>query len=134
MQLMGPLRVEFLRLERTPTTMPPEHKPTQKDRGKVEAWVASGATQDTIAKLLGISVPTLEKHYRTELDDGMNLANAKIAGKLYEAADKGCPIRQMFWLKCRARWKERHEVELKGKLTFSDYVAQFSEEDLESDD
>ena len=89
----------------------PPHEPTPDSRRDVEAYVAAGANQEHIAKLLSITVDTLVKHYRHELADGREVANGRIAGKLYEKALSGDSACMFFWLKTRARWQEiqRHE-------------------------
>jgi hypothetical protein len=46
----------------------PEHKPTPANRRKVAAAAGGGMSHDEIAVALGISKPTLEKHYEAELN------------------------------------------------------------------
>jgi hypothetical protein len=58
---------------------------------------------------IGISKPTLERHYRQELDWGEVEANAKVAESLYRKATSDgsqAVTAAIFWLKTRARWKE----------------------------
>ena len=50
--------------------------PTDKQRGQVEAMTAYGATEEDIAMVVGISRPTLRKHFRKELDVGAVKATA----------------------------------------------------------
>lgn len=61
----------------------PPHKPTDRDRQIVEAMSSYGIPQGAIARLIGggISEPTLQKHYRAELDS----AQDKLTAKLNEA-------------------------------------------------
>jgi hypothetical protein len=47
---------------------------------------AYGIPQDEIARVVGITKPTLEKHYRTELDRAETEANAKVAESLFRKA------------------------------------------------
>lgn len=63
-----------------------------------------------------ISPVTLRKHFRRELDRGFVAANAKVATGLFknatmatEKSPYGDKVAQFFWLKTRARWRERHE-------------------------
>ena len=69
--------------------------------------VASGATQEQICALLSMSRPTLEKHYRHELDTGLSNANEQVAGALFQMAISGNNVAaSIFWMKTRARWRE----------------------------
>ncbi len=86
------------------------HEPTDKTRGEVGALTSFGNTQEEIAEHLGISVDTLVKYYRDELDNSVVRANAKVAAKLYRRATEGDDLSAMiFWLKTRAKWRERDE-------------------------
>jgi hypothetical protein len=83
------------------------HVPTDKTKGEVAALTSFGNTQEEIASYMGISVDTLARHYRDELDNSVVRANAKVANKLYRKAIEGDDIKaQIFWLKTRARWRE----------------------------
>jgi hypothetical protein len=87
------------------------HEPTEKTRGEVAALVSFGNTQEEIAGYLGIHVNTLMAHYRDELDNSVVRANAKVAAKLFRKAIEGDDIKaQIFWLKTRARWREKDET------------------------
>jgi len=46
----------------------PPHEPTDDTRAEVRKLASCGATQGLVARVLGISEPTLRKHYREELD------------------------------------------------------------------
>lgn len=88
------------------------HKPTDEQRQLVEQMTAFGVRQDVICALLAgkhrrpLGLTTLQKHYKHELAVGLEKANATVAGWLFKAARDGNVGAQMFWLKCRARWKE----------------------------
>ena len=87
----------------------PRHEPTAQTRAMVETFAAFGIPQDDIAKVIGITPPTLREHYRDELDLGLIKANAKVAQNLFTIACK--PSREgltaaMFWLRGRAGWSE----------------------------
>jgi hypothetical protein len=87
----------------------PPHQPTEATRKQVKALAAYGVPQEEIGKVIGISKPTLERHYREELDRGEVEANAKVAESLYRKATSDgsqAVTAAMFWLKTRARWKE----------------------------
>lgn len=87
----------------------PAHAPTDKDRKQVESLAGFGIPQAEIARLIGISIHTLEKHYREELDTGASKANAQVAQALFKRAlgsDASAVTAAIFWLKTRARWSE----------------------------
>lgn len=56
----------------------PEHVPTDENRSKVEALTAYGFTQERIAPMIGVSVPTLVKHYAREMERGEAPLEAKL--------------------------------------------------------
>ena len=91
----------------------PNLNPTVEQRRQVKMLSACGTPQERIAKAMGIRSPkTLRKHFRQELDRGALDANTKVAGTLFQMATSGtCPTATMFWLKCRAGWKERATFE-----------------------
>lgn len=85
----------------------PEFKPTPEQRKMVESLSSYGIPQDEICKVVGCSVPTLEKHFRAELDTATTKANAMVAQRLYQMAVAGNPpAATFFWLKTRANWRE----------------------------
>lgn len=86
------------------------HEPTDKTRAEVFALTSFGNTQEQIADHLGIHVDTLCKYYRDELDNAVVRANAKVAAKLFRKATEGDDLSaQIFWLKTRAKWREKDE-------------------------
>lgn len=110
----------------------PEHQPDNKKRWKVEAYVACGYTQEAIARELRLSVNTVKKHYANELANGAESANAKMAKKVYDLGLGGNFKAAQFWLKCRAKWVEKHDAPKdNGKKTLADLVAQFTEDQVE---
>lgn len=95
------------------------HEPTAESRKYVATAAGLGATQAGLSAILGISIPTLERHYRKELDTGTERANLTIAGKLYKLAasdenTQAAVIARIFWLKSRARWRESSIIEHAG--------------------
>lgn len=109
------------------------HKPTDAQREVVKALASYGTPQVDIAAYIGISKPTLEKHYRAELDTAATHATAQVAqsffkkcvgapavidqatGKVLRAEVKPDTIAQIFWLKARAGWRDTTAVEHSGK-------------------
>lgn len=84
----------------------PPHAPSQAERQLVQLHSTIGTTQETIAKIIGIDLKTLRKHYRAELDLATAQANAAIGGALFNKAKGGDTTAMIFWMKTRARWSE----------------------------
>lgn len=93
----------------------PRLEPSEEMRISVETMSAYGVSAEDIARAFRISVDTLQRHFREELDNAAVKANTKVAGFLFENAKAGNVTAQIFWLKTRARWKEVPTVhELSG--------------------
>lgn len=90
--------------------MPP-FVPTQKHRDKVKGFAAVGIPRDQMALALGISVHTLAKHFRAEIEQGAVEANTAVGSALFRNATVGNNvIAQIFWMKARAGWKDRVDI------------------------
>jgi hypothetical protein len=76
-------------------------------REKVRHLAGLGVAQDDIARIIQCSPKTLRKRCRDDLDRGVAEANAIVSGSLFAAAQGGNIAAQIFWLKSRARWRER---------------------------
>jgi hypothetical protein len=76
-------------------------------RERVRYVAGLGVRQDDIAQIVGCAPKTLRKRLRGELDRGSAEANATIAGYLFNQAKAGNVAATIFWLKTRARWRER---------------------------
>ena len=95
----------------------PAFEPTDEQRKQVEAMAGFGIPQVDIAKVIGISKPTLEKYFRGELDVGSVKATAKVAQSLFKKATSDgsqSVTAAIFWLKTRAGWKETQAHEHSG--------------------
>lgn len=92
----------------------PRHKPTAETRAQVEALSGYGVRQDEIALYLDIDPKTLRSHYREQLDKGTVKANVAVARSLHKQAVEGNVAAAIFWLKSRAGFREKHEVEVSG--------------------
>ena len=99
----------------------PPHAPTSQQRKMVESMSAYGIPQDDISKVIGISIDTLAKHYREELDTATAKANAKVAETLYKQATNVDNPRSataaIFWLKTRGGWRETVNLDHSGSLS-----------------
>jgi hypothetical protein len=78
---------------------------------RVRSLASVSARQDNIAKIIGCNATTLRAYFSDELEHGMVEANAEIAGHLFASATAGNVVAQIFWLKTRARWREREAPE-----------------------
>lgn len=84
------------------------HEPSEITRAEVSALNSFGNTQEEIALYLDIDIDTLAKHYRHELDTAVIRANAMVARRLFNKATQQDDLSaQIFWLKTRARWREK---------------------------
>lgn len=87
---------------------PTPHEPTEKTRSEVKLLTSFGNTQTQIATYLEIDDKTLRKYYRRELDTAAMEANAQVAKRLFQKAVINDDLSaQIFWLKTRARWRDR---------------------------
>ena len=78
--------------------------------------VAYGFTQQQIAGVLGISHPTLRKHYADALENGKARVIERVAESLYDVAVAGDVQAQKFFLSARGGWAEKQQQELSGSV------------------
>lgn len=93
----------------------PRWEPTTQDRLMVKLAIAGGMTQEQTAQLLGISVASLQRHCRSELDTAALDANAKVSGALFSKAMKGDIAAIIWWEKTRRGLKDMSRTEHTGK-------------------
>src|ERR1700719_4068156 len=95
----------------------PVWTPTDAQRRQAETMAAYGIPEADIARVLGVSKPTLRKHCGTELDTGATRANSKVADVLFYGIcggtgkpafkdERARVTAAIFWMKRRARWSE----------------------------
>ena len=89
----------------------PPHEPTKVTRDLVKLHAMVGTPQELIAKILDIDSKTLRKWYRRELDIATAQANAQVGGALYNKAMKGDTQAAIFWLKTRAGFREKQDID-----------------------
>lgn len=87
-----------------------QHSPTNESRQLVQLHCTIGTPQAVVADILGIDAKTLRKHYREELDQSTAKANATIGGALFNKARGGDTAAMIFWMKTRAGWREKTDV------------------------
>jgi len=71
-----------------------------------------GCQQEMIAKVLQISLMTLHKYFREELDTSAAKANSNVARNLLQKATGNGPTSvtaAIWWTKARMGWSERTE-------------------------
>ena len=103
-----------------------QFEPTDEQRRTVKAMPGFGVPQPDIATHIGIDPKTLRKHFREELDRGSIEATAKVAQSLFNMATTGNNVAAaIFWMKARAGWREKQQIELSGRS-----LEQMSEADL----
>lgn len=95
------------------------HEPTPESRNRVKLMAIAGITQDDMSKVIGISKPTLEAHYRDELDLALIEANMKVAANMYAMAtgprdQKNTVVAGIWWTKARMGWKDTSRIENTG--------------------
>jgi len=96
------------------------YEPDERTRAQVKTLAGMGVPDYEIAKVIGLSGPTMRKYYMAELETGHIEANARVAQSLYaQATSKTKPsvAAAIFWLKCRAGWREEPGDEAGKKAT-----------------
>lgn len=106
-------------------------EPTDEERKLVQALAGYGIRREEIVllierpagkegKLKPISLPTLRKHFKLELDKAEPTIIAKVADALVKTAlDRKHPghvVAARFFLKARAGWRETDRVQHEGTL------------------
>jgi hypothetical protein len=71
-------------------------------RADVRRFAEIGTPYTIIARIMGMSLTTLKRRCRAELDAGVEVANARIALTLFETAMNGNTTAMLWWEKTRA--------------------------------
>ena len=105
--------------------MMPRYEPTDEQRKTVRALVGYGLRHEQICEViinprtkLPITEKTLRHHFKKEISEGGITANSLVAQSLFAKATGNGPsavTAAIFWLKCRAGWKETNILEHVGK-------------------
>ena len=84
------------------------HVVTERNRNTVRMLSGYGIPQDQIAAEIGVSLHTLERHYRADLDEGIRKANSLVVQNLHRQATKDSPnavTAAIWWTKSRMQWR-----------------------------
>jgi len=93
----------------------PRHQPTDKTRAEVQAYAMVGVPHHDLARLVQLSIKTLLKYYRDELDTGKARATAQVGRSLFRMATTGNNVAAaIFWMKAQAGWREKQLIEHTG--------------------
>ena len=109
----------------------PSHLPTGENRRMVEVLAGFGIPAEKIAFVLGIDRKTVDKHYRSEIQRGAAMVEAKLVGNLLRIAGgtDGTALKAiMFSLNCRFGWSQYAPAPL-GKKAEADLQAQNAHEE-----
>ena len=109
----------------------PVWTPTDPQRRQAETMAAYGIPEADIARVLGVSKPTLRKHCGTELDTGATRANSKVADFLFYGIcggtgkpafkdERARVTAAIFWMKTRGGWSETSTHKHTGVANGSD--------------
>lgn len=98
--------------------------PTEEAAAKVESLASFGVSHGDIAKYLKISTQTLEKYYGDILLAASLDKNEKVAKTLYEKALTGDNQSMIFWMKARAGWQEKTQVEITTNISITQALEQ----------
>lgn len=103
---------------------------TETDLQRIERLAGYGLNMEQIAAVFDRSCPTFERlkakdpELKAAIERGTIRANEAVTQTAYQMAVSGkVPAMTMFWLKCRARWKETVGLEHSGKVTLEALVA-----------
>ncbi len=97
----------------------PQYEPTPADRATVQNLAACGVPHKDICRCLGvdgIDDKTMRLHFKDELETSLTKVKALATSKVVMAMQAGEPWAICFFLKCRAGWREKQDVEISGAI------------------
>lgn len=92
----------------------PTKQPTEEQRRQVETLSGYGLTQEQIARMLKLSLPTLRKWCHHEMKSGKDKAYTQAVNSLFSNIKKGKEASIFFYLKTQHCWRETNRTELTG--------------------
>lgn len=90
----------------------PRFAPTDAQRERVVALKAIGATNETVARILGIDRETLTANFKEEIETGVVDILGQVVGTLFKQALAGDTTALIFIAKTRLGWSEKTRVEI----------------------
>ncbi len=93
----------------------PEHIPNDLDRSRVIIGRGADMGLEDIAALVGVSIPTLYKHYRKEIETGKALCDMKCSVSLMRQIEKGDAALIKYYMNNRMKWSEKAAVDITSK-------------------
>ena len=88
----------------------PPHVPDDESRAKVKFAIGLGASEDAVARRLGIAPKTMRKHYRKELDTAMEDFKAMALESAGLKVAEGNVAMLIFLMKTRWGFRETLDV------------------------
>lgn len=85
----------------------PSKEPSGEQRQQIETLAGYGLTEEEIASVMRLSIPSIKKYCKDEIYRGRNAAKTLVTQQLFSNIKKGKEASIFFWLKCRARWSEK---------------------------
>lgn len=85
----------------------PSKEPNGEQRQQIETLAGYGLTEEEIASVMRLSIPSIKKYCKDEIYRGRNAAKTLVTQQLFSNIKKGKEASIFFWLKCRARWSEK---------------------------
>jgi len=85
---------------------------SRESRLKVRMLKIAGIPDNEVAKCMGISITSLEKYYKVDLDNGASECTAMVTGKLIEKIRNGDTTSIVFYLRTRGKWAPKNEFEI----------------------
>lgn len=84
-------------------------KPAQisdEQRKQIQLLAGFGLNHQQISNVVDIPARTIQRHCTEELERGVDIANAAVVKSLFTNAISGKETSQIWWTKCRLRWRE----------------------------
>jgi predicted transcriptional regulator len=98
--------------------------PSDEHAATVESLTSFGVPNKDIAKYIGIAEQTLTKYYGDILNKAGVQKNLEVANTLYQKALTGDNQAMIFWLKTRAGWQEKTQIEVTTSISITQALEQ----------
>jgi hypothetical protein len=98
------------------STFNPALVPTDEQRLRVRMSVVAGIKAPDIAKCMGIPIRQFNRWYKQDLQNARNDMNAMVVGKLVEKIREGDNACIIFYLKTRAGFTPKTQVEVEHRI------------------